>query len=229
MTTLSITCHPKIRAIWENLYLVSLPELYLRTEEDMRARGTPTTGDSKLDRAMHNCYSKAYKTINQIFELYRLGVNVYVVNYADTEKIYYAIQAHLSSWVVYIQQGLNLYSTPFEDLLELDRFASVVYDKAKFVFDTTTLDKLKGPMNSLGIDLNPITFMSPAGRPRFTHLYKTSQERLMETSDVDRSLDDRKGYEEDFLRAATKYDFRLKDKKQELKKLPIELRPGNEK
>ena len=104
----------------------------------------------------------------------------------------------------------------------------MVYDKAKFVFDDTTLGTLKGAITSLGIDLNPTTFMSGT-RPRFTHTYKTNQERLIEQGDFDRALSERKGYEEDLLKAASKYDFRIKTPKLEVSKLSIEIRPGNEK
>lgn len=206
-----VTEHPKLKAIWNNLYLVSLPEMYLRSEEDVRSRGTTTSGDTELDNVMHNQYVKAYKTINQMFELYRQGVCVYVANYDDTEKIYHAIQAHLSMWFNYLQQGLNLYSAPFDDLLELDKFAGVVYDKAKYVFDDAALDTLKGAINQLGIDLTPATFMMGRNsRPRFAHSYKTEAEKRMEDSHYQRSVAQRRGFEEDFLKVASRYDVSTK-------------------
>lgn len=228
MTYLPVTEHPKLTAIWKDLYLISLPEMYLRTEEDIRTRGTTTTGDPQLDAVMHSRYVKAYRTIDQLFELYRQGVNAYVVNYSDTEKIYYAIQAHLSCWYNYLQIGLNLSNTPFDDLMALDRFASVVYDKAKFVFDEAAIGTLKNTLSALGFDLTPATFMMGKNRPRFSHSYKTEAERRMEAGTYERALSTRHTYEEDFVKVASRYDFRLRDEKPDVPKLSIDLRFGNE-
>lgn len=233
MSQLPVTQHPKLKAIWEHLYLISLPEMYLRSEDDIRARGTTTTGDPQLDAVMHSRYSKAYRTINQMFELHRQGVNIYVVKYEDTEKIYNAIQAHLSIWFNYMSLGLNLYNAPFDDLLDLDKFANVVYDKAKFVFDDAALNTLKGAWNTLGIDLTPATFMMGRNRPRFAHSFKTDAEKRLESSDYQRAMSERQGYGEEMMKVASRYDFRLKnqkpDQKPEVEKLSIDLRFANEK
>lgn len=220
--------HKNIKDIWENLYLVSIPELYLYDEETIRNRGIPTTGDATLDKEMYGRYVTVYKTINKIFELFRSGVSVKVVNYDDTEKIYNAIQRHLVAWVNFIQNGLYLHNAPFEDLLELDRFASVVYDKAKFVFKEENLKIINGAANNLGIDLNPSTFMSISGRSTFTHLYKTDEEKRAETNGVDLFLRERKSFEDEFLKVASRYDKKTKDNGDNLD-LPFQLRPGNEK
>src|SRR5574344_1467809 len=92
------TNHPNIRALFEALYMVRLPEMYLRTEDDVRTRGTPTTGDIEVDMTLQNSMVRAYRTINQIFELWKQGVNIAVINYDDTRKIYEAIQKHLLAW-----------------------------------------------------------------------------------------------------------------------------------
>lgn len=229
MNRLPVTKHPHLRAIWETLYLVSMPEMYLRSEEDIRARGTTTTGDPKLDAVMHNRYSKAYRTINQMFELYQQGVSVYVVNYDDTEKIYHAIQAHLSRWYNYLQQGLNLYNTPFDELMALDRFAGVVYNKAKYVFDDASLNTLKGALTKMGVDLTPATFMMGKNRPRFAHSFKTDEEKRLEQGSYQRALSERQGYEADFLRVASRYDFKTSESKPLAEKMTTDLRFGNEK
>lgn len=228
MNQLPPTKHKNIRAIWEDLYFISLPEMYLRTEEDIRSRGTMTTGDSNLDNALQKQYAQAYRTIDQMFELYRQGVAIYVVKYEDTEKIYNAIQNHLTSWFNYLCNGLNLYGAPFEDLLELDKFASIVYDKAKFVFDSDAINTLKGSFNTLGIDLNPTTFFMGKKRPRFSHSFKTEEEKMIESDDYKRALATRRGYEEDFLKVASRYDFKTKNEGRAALQSLTDIRFGNE-
>lgn len=215
------TEHPNILALWTHLYLVSIPEMYLRSDDDIRTRGITTSGNNDIDRAMHNNTASVYKTIDDIFELHRKGVDVAVVKYEDTEKIYNAIQAHLGAWMNYLRNGVNLYNSPFDDLIELDQFANIVYDKAKFVFTPDAINDLKGGWNSLGIDLSPANFFTK--KPKYAHYFKTEEQKRAELSDFEKSLSERNGYSDDFMRVAARYDMRVKQT------LSQDLRFGNEK
>ena len=138
LKTKPVTEHPVLFGIFKTLYLVKIPEMYLRTEDDIRERGTFTTGDSVQDQVLQNSMVRTYRTINDLYELWKSGVEVAIVKYEDTEKIYNAIQKHLLNWLDFINHGIGVKSTPIDDLLGLDEFANVVYDKAKYAFSDET-------------------------------------------------------------------------------------------
>lgn len=60
--------------IWKDLYLVRIPMQYMYSEDDIRHRGLPSTGDAELDRKRMEAPELTYRTINDIFELWRQGV-----------------------------------------------------------------------------------------------------------------------------------------------------------
>ena len=215
-----VTKHPALKAIWEDLYLVMIPEMYLRTEEDVRSRGSFTMGDPTVDMTLQNSFCKTYRTINQMFELWREGVAIKVVKYDDTEKIYHAIERHLSNWFNYLQVGFNLSTCPIDDLLELDRFANIVYDKAKYVFNEKSVSMIQGATNSLGINLNPSAFFGRNTGMKFNHFFKSENEVAMEGGLQYRILSERKGYEEGFSKIASRYDINTEKK---VKPLSTEL------
>lgn len=230
MTMKPVHEHPDLAAIWKRLYVVELPEMYLRDEEDIRSRGTFTTGNAEKDMTHQHSYSRAYRTINQIFELWKQGVNVYVVKYEDTEKIYYAIEKHLSNWYNYLKKGVSINTCPFDELLELDRFANTVYDKAKYVFTEESMKPIQSPLTKLGISLNPMDFRfgKSKNRIRFNHAFKSDSEVLMEQGIHRATYSERKGFENDLLEVASRYDVRLNNApKEEVKPLSLELKFGN--
>lgn len=223
--------HPDLQAIWKRLYLVNMPEMYLRDEEDIRSRGTFSTGDVERDMAIQNSNVRAYRTIDAMFELWRNGVNISVVNYEDTEKIYYAIEKHLSNWYRYMQMGIAISICPFDELLELDRFANTVYDRAKYVFTPESLVPIQPAINSLGLSMNPMDFhVGKKGTIRFNHSFKTADELAAEQGISNASYAERRGYEEEILTIASRYDVPLVSApKKEVPALNLELTFGNQK
>ncbi len=201
---------PEMAAIWEHLYAVAIPQRFLIDIESAKARGVPTTGDEDVDNVMLNQMTRTYKTINELFELWRLGADIEVINYDDTKKMYDAIQAHLRAWLSYLTKGVYLSTCPFEDLLELDQFASVVYDKSKYVFTREVVVGITGAWNNLGIDLNPNTFFAAKGRHRFQHLLLSDEEKQLERQEFGSVvIPDREGFEEAISSIASRHDVRM--------------------
>ena len=218
----SVKDHPNLKRIWGTLFKVKVPLVYSMSEDDIRNRGLPSTGDADVDAVMHNQLSITYKTIDAIFELYRNGATVAVVDYDDTRRIYEAIQEHLETWMRFMQYGIHLHQIPFDDLLELDAFANVVYDKAKFVFNPLAIRELNSSWNNLGIDLSPAAFMNTKGSVRFFHLMKSENERNTEKGHDHRHHLERSSMSEDLIRMADRYDRRPKEN------LVSSLRFGND-
>lgn len=121
--------------IFKEKFLCLLRYIDTLSEAEIRRSGVPTTYVEELDEAHLNHPVRQYLTIDDMIELYRRGITIRVVNYEDTEKIYDNIQEHLLAWKRDIERSHSTNHVPVEDLIDLDRFANVVYKKAKFVFD----------------------------------------------------------------------------------------------
>jgi hypothetical protein len=104
--------------------------------------GMPTCGDPIYDKGTANELVTRMLTINQIAEFYKNGVTVEVVKYSDTKVIYELIVDHLSSWKQKMATSFHTKNAPLEDLILLDKLASVVYKFAQPQFTTEVVDSL---------------------------------------------------------------------------------------
>ena len=120
--------------LWDQYFLVRYNYALSRSAEDIRRYGTRISGLNELDKDLHREMISTEINIDTMFELYRKGVTIYVTNYNDTEKIYRIIHNHLIAWADYMANGIHTGAAPLKDLVELDIFAGIVYDKAKSVF-----------------------------------------------------------------------------------------------
>ncbi len=121
--------------LWDQYFPVRYNYAMSRSPEDIRRFGTRISGLNELDKDLHREMISTEINIDAMFELYRKGVAVYVTNYNDTEKIYRIIHNHLIAWAEYMSTGIHTGAAPLKDLVELDIFAGIVYDKAKSVFN----------------------------------------------------------------------------------------------
>ena len=208
----SVKDHPNLRKIWGDLYKVRVPLVYTMSDDEIRTRGLPTTGDEKIDKMMHNNPTISYMTIDKIFETYRLGATISVVDYDDTKLIYEAIQGHLEEWLRFMQHGIHLHAVPFDDLLDLDAFASVVYDKAKYIFNPAAVRGINTAWNDLGIDLSPNVFFNKRGSVRFFHLLKSENDKATEQGHDNRHHLQRSSFSDELMRMADKFDTRPQKK-----------------
>lgn len=118
-------------ALWEDLYRVRVPQLALRTEDDMRFFGTRITGDAGIDREMANQLIDIMIPIAKMVEHHSNGVTVRVVFESDVKKIYDAIQAHIEAWGKNIQNNYNIGNVPVQDLINMNAFADTIFGHAK--------------------------------------------------------------------------------------------------
>lgn len=120
--------------LWDMLYPVRLPYLQSRSLESLQRFGQRISDIEEIDRNLQHQEITTELSINAMFEHYRKGVTVSIIRYEDTKKIYDAIQAHLFAWMDGAAYGVHVDPKVLTDLVELDEFATRIYDHAKAFF-----------------------------------------------------------------------------------------------
>ena len=121
--------------IWNKKFMCRVPYLQTMSADYIRHFGVMASGDEMRDRALSSEMVTTMLTIQQMIEYFEKGVTVGVVKYDDTKKIYEYISDHLTAWRQQLEYGLNVRDAPLDDLILMDRFASVVYRHARHLFD----------------------------------------------------------------------------------------------
>lgn len=119
--------------IFEKRWVIRTRKIDVTSIEDIRRFGTPTSGDPTFDEYMKNEIVERYMTIAQMVEVAKNAGMIQVVKKQDSAEIYQRIQNHLLAWEDYVRRSYDLTKVPYDDLIELDKFAAIVYDKAKYV------------------------------------------------------------------------------------------------
>lgn len=125
---------PSGTGLWDKYFKVRMLYLHSRNVDQVRRFGVRISGVEEIDRGLDKQEIVTEMNIDRMFEKWRTGVTIRVVNYNDTLIIYRIIHAHLIAWAEYMASGINNGNVPIKDLIELDDFANVVYDKARSVF-----------------------------------------------------------------------------------------------
>lgn len=120
--------------LFDRYFWVKVNTLQNMNEHRLREFGVRTSGVPELDTYIPKQEIRTEWSINMMFEKWRRGVKINVINYSDTVIIYNIIQSHLQKWAQYLQRGVNVGDSPFKDLIELDMFSAIIYDKAKCMF-----------------------------------------------------------------------------------------------
>lgn len=120
--------------LWDKYFKVRMLYLHSRSVDQIKKFGVRISGIEEIDRDLDKQMIETEMNIDSMFEKWRKGVTIRVVNYNDTAEIYRIIHTHLVTWSEYLSTGVNIGDAPLKDLIELDQFASIVYDKAVAVF-----------------------------------------------------------------------------------------------
>lgn len=135
MTTLPPKPHDTREGIFNQLFKCRIRDIDTMSTDYMREFGVPYSGDLETDMAILKAPVQRYFTINEMVEFFRKGIPFNVIRYEDTAIIYEKISDHLNAWRKEIEFSYDARHAPLQDLIDLDKLASVVYDKARFVFD----------------------------------------------------------------------------------------------
>ena len=125
---------PTYKDLWDRYYTVKMLYLHSRSVEQVRRFGVRISGVDEIDRYLDRQEITTQLNIDSMFEKHRQGVTIRVLRYEATAEIYNVIHSHLIAWAEYLSTGVNIGNAPLKDLIELDAFAAVVYDKARSVF-----------------------------------------------------------------------------------------------
>lgn len=92
--------------------------------------GDIVSGDENIDRGHFTRPCELYLTPIAMAIYYGDGAPIQLVNWVDAATIYRDVVAHLENWIYVIQNFHNVDAPPLEELLLLDRFASVLHSMA---------------------------------------------------------------------------------------------------
>jgi hypothetical protein len=201
--------HPNVRALFFEMFPVSIPEIEKYSDDEIRHRGMfipSDTDEEESDLFLQN-YTSVYRTINDIFELWRRGVNAYVPD-ASVERIYKVVTNHLQAWINFIKYEVHNQGAPFDDLFQLDQFASDLYEHTKFTEKHVMVDEPFQMKNELGIELGAGFFLGNRKGARFRHLFKTNYEQRLESGVETPTTLTRSDFQDELARMAAVYDLR---------------------
>ncbi len=113
-------------------YLCRVPAMAARSPEEIEMFGTPASSDEQADATMLNERILTYLTIGQMVEYFAKGIDVGLVTFGDSKKIYHAITGYLTTWKEIMDRSMMTRGVPIDDLILLDEFANSVYEHAKY-------------------------------------------------------------------------------------------------
>jgi hypothetical protein len=101
----------------------------------IRHFGMPTTGDKALDADLSRQDLTTWLPISKMAEYFDKGVTVKLIKREDVKDIYNIVTLHLGKWKRHLETSYNLNEAPLDDLIVLDKFATAVYNEAKYDFE----------------------------------------------------------------------------------------------
>lgn len=115
-----ITCEYSIQVAYKDNF----------NDDHLRHNGIFTTGVREFDQVMHDQPVFLIKNIMDMFELYKKGITFFISPHSQTESIYEMISNYLNAAKFHIDSHLNARKLDLDMLLDMDSFASKIYDHA---------------------------------------------------------------------------------------------------
>jgi hypothetical protein len=113
--------------IWEYLFLARVPLLESMSVEQLRRTGVRISGNKRDDENIKKEWLTTYLSISKMVDYHREGTLVKIVNYSDLPIIYDCI---------------NIGNAPIDDLVDMDTFATAVYEHAVHQFSRDQANSL---------------------------------------------------------------------------------------
>lgn len=138
-------------ALWYVRYQCRIPYIQTLSIDELMEDGLPTSGDMHHDHATQWEPRLMSLPIHRMAELWSSGANVSLLKREDAPKIYEAIMTHLYAWKDHIEHAYHPRTPPYDDLLVLDQFANIVYEHARYAYDSNFITKHFKLSNSTAI------------------------------------------------------------------------------
>lgn len=103
-------------------WLVSIPEIYMRSAAVVAEEGTLTTGDKELDLEVQRSARFQYKTIAAMLIYFDEGASITICNNKDIFEIYKIVSNHLKNWEWIVTYSPFSTYPPLEDLFLMESF-----------------------------------------------------------------------------------------------------------
>lgn len=138
--------HPTVWYLFNRRFMCRVPPLALRTIDDIKMFGTPTTGNPILDKEMEQEWALRMLNIAEMEDCFHRGYNVRLVKYSDSKTIYELIIDHLVEWRNFFDVATNnrVPDETIDELIRLDKFATAVYVPARHLFTEETASSVFG-------------------------------------------------------------------------------------
>jgi hypothetical protein len=120
--------------LFNKLFFVRVNPLQVRTTEEIKQFGTPTTGNEDYDREMDKAEHVVMWSIARMESHYASGYTLKLVKHAECEEVYRLISNHLSAMRETLVESENSTNNPatMDELIRLDQFADAVFQHARY-------------------------------------------------------------------------------------------------
>lgn len=120
--------------LWFVTYPCKVPQIQMRSIDDIRNNGTYVSGNKAYDHASAWEQIRVSIPIVRMVEHWANGANIYVIDLdKHARQIYNAIEAHLNAWGNHMDRSYNTRNVPEEDLIALDEFGMIMWQHAKWI------------------------------------------------------------------------------------------------
>lgn len=124
------------KRLFNDLWCVSIPELYFHSEEELRTFGVPWTGDTRMNRAMMNEPRSTYMSIAAMAIWHSEGAPITLKNFNDSLTIYELIDHHIRNWWWIMNEYPAIEAPPLEDFIKLQALIDAIKPLAEAVKST---------------------------------------------------------------------------------------------
>lgn len=115
-----------------NLYKIRYNFFQSRSIEDIRQRGVYVTGNKKFDNQAKNETVDGIMTIRMAMDLYKRGVDMWLVNHSELMGMYNEVNDFLNQAIRRVKDSPNAQEDTVRDIIEVDAFCKIIFEHAKF-------------------------------------------------------------------------------------------------
>ncbi len=111
-------------------FLVSVPTIHLKSDEELSREGVYITGNKIVDKDLLSRRSNVLITIDDMSKFHEKGVGIAVIYPNDKETIYRAIEKYINDWILLMENSskLNMIHYPEQELIRLDELAKGIFN-----------------------------------------------------------------------------------------------------
>lgn len=138
--------------IFDRRFLVRIPTIATIPEWELEEFGVLNTPGIDVPTHLQQDMTARYTTIAEMTVVRNRGFKIEVPNPDDIIEIYDAISKHLYAWKVHLETSLNTRKPPMDDLVELDDFATEIFNLNKHrIAGKQDIAAFKTPMERSGL------------------------------------------------------------------------------